>query len=34
MDDPIQPERFPRSLHDLAVKVRDGVRLDEEDALL
>jgi aminodeoxyfutalosine synthase len=34
MDDPIQPERFPRSLQDLAVKVRDGVRLDEEDALL
>ncbi|MGB6002905.1 MAG: aminofutalosine synthase MqnE [Thermoanaerobaculia bacterium] len=34
MDDPIQPERFPRSLHDLAVKVRDGMRLDEEDALL
>ncbi len=34
MDDPIQPERFPRSLRDLAVKVRDGVRLDQEDALL
>jgi aminodeoxyfutalosine synthase len=34
MDGPIQPERFPRSLHDLAVKVRDGVRLDEEDTLL
>jgi aminodeoxyfutalosine synthase len=34
MDDPIQPERFPRSLRDLAVKVRDGVRLDTEDALL
>jgi aminodeoxyfutalosine synthase len=34
MDDPIQPERFPRSLQDLAVKVRDDIRLDQEDALL
>ena len=30
----IQPDRFPEALKDLAVKVRDGVRLDAEDALL
>jgi aminodeoxyfutalosine synthase len=30
----IQPERFPTELQDLAVKVRDGVRLDADDALL
>ncbi len=30
----IQPERFPSSLRPLAEKVRDGVRLNEEDALL
>ncbi len=30
----IQPERFPRPLQELAAKVRDRVRLDEEDALL
>ncbi|HSM50878.1 MAG TPA: aminofutalosine synthase MqnE [Thermoanaerobaculia bacterium] len=30
----IQPERFPEPLRPLAAKVRDGVRLDAEDALL
>ena len=30
----IHPERFPSSLRTLAAKVRDGVRLDEDDALL
>jgi aminodeoxyfutalosine synthase len=30
----IRPERFPEALQPLAEKVRDGVRLDAEDALL
>ena len=30
----IRPERFPAPLQELAAKVRDGVRLDAEDALL
>ena len=30
----IHPERFPSSLRPLAEKVRDGVRLNDEDALL
>lgn len=30
----IDPERFPEPLRPLAAKVRDGVRLDAEDALL
>ncbi|HVF61300.1 MAG TPA: aminofutalosine synthase MqnE [Thermoanaerobaculia bacterium] len=30
----IEPARFPAPLGDLAAKVRDGVRLDEADALL
>jgi aminodeoxyfutalosine synthase len=34
MPSAIQPERFPDTLKDLAVKVRDGVRLDADDALL
>ena len=33
MTRPIQPESFPEPLQDLAAKVRDGVRLDAEDAL-
>ena len=30
----IRPESFPQALRDLAVKVREGVRLDEADTLL
>jgi aminodeoxyfutalosine synthase len=30
----IEPDRFPEPLQELAAKVRDGVRLDEDDALL
>jgi aminodeoxyfutalosine synthase len=30
----LRPESFPRPLQNLAAKVRDGVRLDEADALL
>jgi aminodeoxyfutalosine synthase len=30
----IDPSKFPAELHDLAAKVRDGVRLDEADATL
>jgi aminodeoxyfutalosine synthase len=30
----IEPDRFPEPLKELAAKVRDGVRLDEDDALL
>jgi len=30
----LRPERFPAPLQDLAAKVRDGIRLDEADALL
>jgi aminodeoxyfutalosine synthase len=29
----IEPDRFPEPLKELAAKVRDGVRLDEDDAL-
>ena len=31
---PLDPSTFPSALQDLAVKVRDGVRLSAEDALL
>ncbi len=34
MTRPIKPKSFPEPLQDLAVKVDDGVRLDEDDALL
>jgi len=34
MTAPIRPETYPGPLKDLAAKVRDGVRLDEADALL
>lgn len=30
----MQPDRFPQPLQDLAAKVRDGVRLDSDDATL
>ena len=30
---PIRPEAFPSPLQDIAAKVRDGLRLDEADAL-
>ena len=30
---PIRPEAFPAPLRDIAAKVRDGLRLDEADAL-
>jgi hypothetical protein len=30
---PIRPEGFPSPLQDIAAKVRDGLRLDEADAL-
>ena len=34
MTETIAPESFPKPLRDLAVKVRDGVRLDADDARL
>jgi len=34
MTNALEPSRFPTPLRDIAAKVRDGVRLDETDALL
>ena len=34
MTDPLRPESFPAPLRAIAAKVRDGARLDAEDALL